>query len=139
MIETEKFYLFDIGVANFLARRKPAIGSPEFGKSFEHYILMELKAYQAYRKPEMKISFWRTSSGQEVDLILGNKEAAIEIKGSKRVHEGDSYPLKTLKDDMPARKHIIVSLEDEPRTIAGWIRVLPWRDFLNKLWNNEIL
>ena len=33
------------------------IGSPDFGQSFEHYILMELKAYQAYRQPDLQISF----------------------------------------------------------------------------------
>ena len=54
-METEKFYLFDIGVSNYLARRKPRAGTPEFGKSFEHFILMELKAYQAYRDPEPRI------------------------------------------------------------------------------------
>lgn len=137
MIETEKFYMFDVGVANFLAKRRPMIGTPEFGKSFEHYILMELKAYQAYRNPEMEISFWRTSSGQEVDFILGNKDVAIEIKGSKRVHEGDIYPMKVLKEDMPAKKHIIVSLEEEPRKLAGWLDILPWRRFIDKLWNGE--
>src|SRR3972149_2875474 len=52
VIETEKFYLFDIGVANYLSRRTAREGTPEFGKAFEHYILMELKAYQAYRNPE---------------------------------------------------------------------------------------
>ena len=29
----------------------------EFGNSFEHYILMELKAYQAYRNPELDIRY----------------------------------------------------------------------------------
>src|SRR5437867_2997631 len=55
LIETEKFFLFDIGVSNYLARRRPLAGSWEFGKSFEHYILMELKAYQAYRSPDLGI------------------------------------------------------------------------------------
>ncbi|MEK7879682.1 MAG: AAA family ATPase, partial [candidate division NC10 bacterium] len=49
MILAEKFYLFDVGVANYLARRRPLVGSAEFGKSFEHYLLMELRAFQAYR------------------------------------------------------------------------------------------
>lgn len=138
MIETEKFYLFDVGVANFLAKRQPSIGSYEFGKAFEHYILMELKAYQAYRDPELEISFWRTSSGQEVDFILGDKDVAIEIKGSKRVHERDVYPMKILKEDAPARKHIIVSLEREPRIIDGWLHILPWKMFVEKLWGNDL-
>ncbi|MBW2657074.1 MAG: ATP-binding protein, partial [Deltaproteobacteria bacterium] len=81
LIETEKFYLFDIGLANYLARRTPKIGTPEFGHSFEHYILMELKAYQAYCNPELDIRYWRTSTGFEVDFILGDMNVAIEVKG----------------------------------------------------------
>ena len=38
LIETEKFYLFDVGVTNFLARRAPRLGTPEFGKAFEQYL-----------------------------------------------------------------------------------------------------
>jgi len=84
LIETEKFYLFDVGVANYLARRTPRIGTPEFGHSFEQYIIMELKAYQAYRNPELEIRYWRTSTGFEVDFILGDMDVAIEVK----VHRG---------------------------------------------------
>jgi predicted AAA+ superfamily ATPase len=89
LIETEKFYLFDVGLANYIARRTPRAGTPEFGKAFEHYLLMELKAYQAYVSPELDLAYWRTSSGLEVDFILGNMRTAIEVKGSGRVHEGD--------------------------------------------------
>ena len=53
LIETEKFYLFDVGVTNYLARSTPRTGTTEFGHSFEHFILMELIAYQAYRNPEL--------------------------------------------------------------------------------------
>jgi len=81
LIETEKFFLFDVGVANYLARRRPMLGGSEFGKSFEHYILMELKAYQAYREPEMELSFWRTAAGQEVDFILGSPRCGDRSQG----------------------------------------------------------
>ena len=135
MILTEKFYLFDVGVANFLARRQPRIGSAEFGKSFEHYILMELRAYQAYRDPDLLISFWRTSSGQEVDFILGEKELAVEIKGSARVHEGDIRSLAALMEEGPVKKCVVVCLEKEPRRIHKNIEVLPWRVFIERLWS----
>lgn len=138
MILTEKFYLFDVGVANYLARRKPVLGSGEFGKSFEHYILMELKAYQAYRNPELPITYWRTSAGQEVDFILGEKETALEIKGSQRVHEGDLRNLHALLEDGPVKRRIIVSLEKEPRRLAQGIEVLPWRIFVERLWSGEL-
>ena len=134
MILTEKFYLFDVGVTNYLARRKPNPGTPEFGKSFEQYILMELKAYQAYKNPELPITFWRTSTGREVDFILGEKDLAIEVKGSSRVHEGDTASLCALLEDGPVKKRVIVCLEKQPRIFGGGIEVLPWQNFVQKLW-----
>jgi uncharacterized protein len=139
MITTEKFYLFDVGVSNYLARRKPQMGSVEFGKSFEHYILMELRAYQAYRNPDLPLAFWRTSSGQEVDFILGDKELAIEVKGSRKVHEGDTRKMKTLLNDGPVKKCAIISLEKEPRFIEKRIEVMPWRNFIERLWAGEFV
>lgn len=137
MILTEKFYLFDVGVANYLARRQPQSGSAEFGKSFEHYLLMELRAYQAYRQPDVPITFWRTSAGQEVDFMLGDKELAIEVKGSARVHEGDVRALTALAEDGPVKHRVIVSLEQAPRTLSRGIEVLPWQVFLDRLWNGD--
>ena len=138
MISTEKFYLFDVGVTNYLARRKPQAGSREFGKAFEQYILMELKAYQAYRNPDMPITFWRTSTGREVDFILGDRNLAVEIKGSSRVHEGDTRALQALLEDGPVGNACIVSLEKEPRVLTKNIEALPWRIFLEKLWQNDL-
>ena len=139
MIITEKFYLFDVGVANYLCRRQPRLGSPEFGKAFEHYILMEIKAYQAYRNPDMPITFWRTSTGREVDFILGEKELAVEIKGSSRAHEGDIRSLRALIEDGPVKKSCLVCLEKQPRILADNIQVLPWQMFIEQLWNGELL
>lgn len=138
LILTEKFYLFDVGVGNYLARRHPVPGNSDFGKAFEHFILMELRAYQAYRNPEMKISYWRTSSGQEVDFILGEREAAVEIKAG-RVHEGDLNGLKALTEDAPVQKAFVVSLEREPRRILSRIEILPWQDFLSLLWSGKVI
>ncbi len=139
MIITEKFYLFDVGVANYLSRRQPRMGSPEFGKAFEHYILMELKAYQAYRNPDMPIAFWRTSTGREVDFIVGEKELAIEIKGSSRVHEGDIRSLQALIEDGPVKKCCLVCLEKQPREVTRNIKILPWQMFIEQLWNGALI
>lgn len=135
MIETEKFYLFDVGVTNYLARRTPRLGGYEFGKAFEHYILMELIALKAYRKPEMEITFWRTSTQQEVDFLINDKEIAIEIKGSSRVHEGDIRGLKALLEDGPVRRVIVVCLEETRRVIHNQIEIIPWKEFLHELWS----
>jgi predicted AAA+ superfamily ATPase len=138
MILTEKFYFFDVGIAGYLGRRRPIPGSRDFGKAFEHFILMEIRAYQAYVNPEMPIHYWRTSSGQEVDFLLGDREVAVEIKSGK-VHEGDLWGLHALLEDGPVKRAILVSMEKEPRRIAGKIEVLPWQDFLERLWSGRIL
>ena len=138
LIETEKFYLFDIGLTNYLARRSPKMGTPEFGHSFENYILMELKAYQAYRNPELDIRYWRTSTGYEVDFILGDMNVAIEAKGSSKVHSTHTRGLRALLEEHRVKKAIIVALEKHPRTLESGLEVLPWQDFLEKLWTGEL-
>ena len=134
---TEKFYLFDVGVTNYLARRQPRLGSMEFGKSFEQYMLMELRAYQAYQNPDLPLYYWRTSTGQEVDFVAGEKDLAIEIKGSQRVHEGDIRSLEALREDGPVKRPILVCLEKERRKIQKGIEIIPWDDFIRSLWEGE--
>jgi predicted AAA+ superfamily ATPase len=138
LIETEKFYLFDVGLSNYLARRTPSYGTPEFGKSFEHFILLELMAYRAYRNPELPIYYWRTSNGQEVDFILGDMEIALEVKTSSRIHTQDVQSLKSLAEEYSLKKKILISFESEPKKIDH-IECLPWRIFLEQLWAGEII
>jgi len=138
LIETEKFYLFDVGVTNYLARRTPRIGTPEFGNSFENYILMELKAYQAYRNPELDIRYWRTSTGFEVDFILDDMNVAIEVKGSHRIHSSHTKGLRALLEDHTVKRSVIVSLEKQLRKLDSSIEILPWQVFLEELWLGEL-
>jgi predicted AAA+ superfamily ATPase len=138
LIETEKFYLFDVGVTNYLARRAPRIGTPEFGNSFEHYILMELKAYQAYRNPELDIRYWRTSTGFEVDFVLDDMNVAIEVKGSQRVHSTHTRGLRALLEEHTVKRAVIVSLEKQQKKLDSSIEVMPWQVFLNTLWSGEL-
>lgn len=138
LIETEKFYLFDVGVANYLANRLPSYGTPEYGKSFEHFILMELRAYQAYRNPELPLYFWRTHSGIEVDFILGEMQVAIEIKTSSRINESHLKGLKALREENSLKDCILVSFETEPKILDG-IKCLPWQMFLKQLWAGDLI
>jgi len=137
MIQAEKFYFFDVGVSNYLARRRPLMGSREFGKSFEHYILMELRAYQAYKNPDLPITYWRTSTGLEVDFILGDKQLALEIKSSRRIHQKDLKGLQALRRDGAVGHCLLVCLEKEPRMLSNDIKIMPWKMFLEKLWAGD--
>jgi len=142
MIQTPKFYLFDGGIANHLARRRPAPRTPEFGKSVEHLVLMELQAFRSYRSQDLEIRYWRTSTGQEVDFVLNDLEVAIEVKASARVADAALKNLSAVSDDARVRLRIVVTLERQPREVAdlhGRIRLLPLREFLEELWAGRVV
>lgn len=136
-IATAKYYLFDIGVARFLqGRRTLQKGSPEFGEAFEAFIHHELRSYCDY-KNQGPLCFWRSSNGEEVDFILADK-TAIEVKGKQHVPDRDFKGLHSLKEEGLLKNYILVCDEEIPRQNAA-ITVLPWRDFLTQLWNDEFV
>jgi len=134
-----KFYLFDVGVAGaIIQRRIPQEKGEQFGKAFEHFILMEILAQRSYRELDYDLNFWRTKSGLEVDFILGRGEVAIEVKGSSRIDSSDLRPLKAFIQEYHPAKALVVCNERLPRMHEG-IRILPWREFLTMLWNNVVI
>jgi predicted AAA+ superfamily ATPase len=139
LVESEKIYLFDLGVANFLANRKPKPGTPEFGKSFEHYILMELLAYKAYKNPELEITYWRTSTGIEVGFILADMAVGIEVKSSSKIYNIDAKGLHVLQQEQNLKRSILVCCETEKKMLSHNVECFPWQAFLNALWSDEII
>ncbi len=138
LIRADKFYFFDVGIANHLARRRPVVGTPDFGKSFEHFIFMELSNYRRYRAPDLELAYWRTASGMEVDFLLGDMHAAIECKSGRMLDAVDLASMRALADEHDVRRRLVVSLEREPRRIDG-VDVLPWKRFLEQLWAGDVI
>ena len=134
-----KFYLFDVGVAGaIIQRRIPQEKGEQFGKAFEHFILMEILAHRSYRELDYDLNFWRTKSGLEVDFILGRGEVAIEVKGSSRIDSSDLRPLKAFIQEYRPAQAFVVCNERLPRVHEG-IRILPWREFLKMLWEGAVI
>jgi len=139
LIETAKFFFFDTGIVSALLNyRSITPGTREYGRAFEHFILQECWAYRHYSGLDFPISFWRTASGAEVDLILGDAEVAIEIKSSENV--GNSIKgLHLFHEEKKCRKSFIVSREPLPRKLNSTISVLPWHIFCEMLWRGDII
>ena len=97
------------------------------------------KLISAYKNPELRLHYWRTSTGQEVDFILGDMEVAIEIKSSQRVHLTDAKGLRALAAAHTVKKLLLISLEDTPKKLTENIQCYPWEMFLQKLWAGEII
>lgn len=135
-IGTSKFYLFDPGVARILQNRnRLRLGSPEFGEAFEHYIFHEIKTFTDYMGAG-EMSYWRSTSGYEVDFIVAGK-TAVEVKAGKHPGHRDLKGLLALKEEKLLKNYFLVCLDTLPRTVDG-ISILPWDDFLRRLWAGEI-
>jgi len=137
--KASKYYLFDVGVAGYLTRRRlEEQRGPEFGKAFEHFMLMEIVAFRSYAGKDFPINFWRTKTGLEVDFVLGSGEVAIEIKGTSRVDKKDMNAMEIFVQAYSPKKSIIVCNEKEKR-VRNKVTILPWEIFLEELWDGKIL
>ena len=140
---SSKFYMFDLGVIrHLLGFEKIEAGSTEYGKFFETYIAMEMRAYIGYRlRPKINntpLCYWRSLSGFEVDFILMEK-VAIETKTTRRHTSRDLKGLKALKEEGLFSRYILVCNEDYAQMTDDGIEIVPWQQFLEELWNGKIL
>lgn len=139
---TPKFYLFDVGIANYLAKQNiSSLKGSAAGKSFEHYIFMELTAYIGLKRKKLDITYWRTKTGLEVDFIVGDN-IAIEVKISDQVHQQDLKGIIAFCEEHPNVTPFVVSQDKRARLLTVndklSITILPWKIFLTRLWNKEL-
>ena len=127
-------------MVNHLARRgniKP--GSELFGKAFENWLFHELSVHAKYSELFYELSYWRLSSGIEVDFILGPGTVAIEAKGKPKITSWDIRGLVNFKKDFPEVKWlIIVCLEKRMRKTDEGIHVVPYQEFTKLLWDGKL-
>jgi len=137
--KASKYYFFDVGVAGFLRKRQlEEEKGIEFGKAFEHFILMEICAYRSYSKKYFDINFWRTKTGLEVDFILGKGEVALEVKGANRIDKNDLKGSMAFREEYSPKRSIVVCNEKEKRIYRN-IEIIPYRMFLEELWRGEVI
>ncbi len=135
-IATSKLYFFDNGVVGKLQERgKIKQKSPQFGDAFETYIYHELKTYIDYHSPKA-LNFWRSTSNFEVDFIYDNR-VAIEVKGKEQLSQKDLAGLRALMEEDLLDSYIVVSMSDSRKILEDGIEILPWQDFVTRLWKGK--
>lgn len=138
LIQSPRFYYFDVGVVNHLLHRKQLVrGSSDYGHAFEHLVIQELYAWLHYTHSDEVLSYWRTYSGMEVDAIIGDARIAIEIKSVEEVQTRHLKGLKTFGEEHPQSRRIIVSLDKISRRM-GEIECIYVIDFFKMLWNKSL-
>jgi len=133
-LASSKYFFFDVGVVSALQGRTFRPGTPEFGEALETYLMHELTSYSDYVSQE-SLSYWRSTTGFEVDFIVGD-HTAVEVKAKENVSAQDLKSLRALAEEKQVKRYLCVSLEPRARKIDG-VTVLPVHEFLNALWCGE--
>ncbi|MBI5149570.1 MAG: ATP-binding protein [Candidatus Omnitrophica bacterium] len=138
LIQHPKFYFFDTGVARALQKTIGVELQPktyEYGRIFEHFIVLEIMRLASYQELDYEFSFYRTSNQAEVDLIVetpAKKTYAIEIKASQQPEAQAMSGLLSFKEICPKAVLYCVSQAPQRRKIKD-VTILPWRDIFSAI------
>lgn len=133
-LASSKYYFFDVGVAAILQGRGFRIGTPEFGEAFETIIFQEIIAYSNYVSGD-SVGHWRSTSGFEVDFIIGD-HTAVEVKAGKNISHQNLKSLRALAEEHNLKRYLCVCQEERARKIDKTL-VIPFRQFLDSIWSGE--
>ena len=128
MSHQPKFYFFDNGVTRaLLGTLQDPPNTSEQGRLFEQWILQEIIRLNEYHQKDWRLSFWRTSHGAEVDLLIsrGTKLLyAIECKFSNQPSSSDLSGLRSFHENYAEVPCYIVAPVNQSFRLS-FARVLP--------------
>ena len=110
-------------------------GSSEYGRAFEHFIVMECVRLNAYLRRDFKFSFFRSSDGFEIDLVIdrpGRTRALVEIKSSNAPDPTEIGKLNRAAPDFRNAEAFILCRAQRAAT-HDKVTVLPWQEGLSRI------
>lgn len=151
LVKTPKLFFTDTGTLCALVGLKStehAAAGPMGGAIFETAVIMEVFKTLVHRGQEPQLYFWRTASGQEVDLVvdIGAQLVPIEIKLTATPHPGMAEGIVAFREALArgpsGRIHLRAEaqrrIDDARRTrTSQWggrasTRVAFWRSWRNR-------
>lgn len=139
-----KLYLFDAGVARACAGLlDDPLDGVSRGFAFETGVLNEVRAYNHYAAKNRELSYYRVSSGIEIDLVIETRRKTherraevvlVEIKSAKKWDRRWSEAMNDLATsdalDVRASYGVYLGVEEQR---SGGVHVLPLQEFLRRL------
>jgi predicted AAA+ superfamily ATPase len=105
------------------------MAAPE-GAHLENLILHDLLAWRDARLDRAELGYWRTTTGEEVDLIVeaDNRLLPIEIKANGRPRLADTVHLRTFRAEYgkKARAGLLLHTGTMMEWIAPDVLAAPW-------------
>jgi len=125
LIKSPKLYWGDTGLALHMTGDETPSGA-----HLENLVLHDLLAWRDARLDRADIFYWRTATGEEVDLVIetGRRLLPIEIKASARPRLSDATHLHAFRDEYgkKARAGLLLHTGTTVEWLAPDILAAPW-------------
>ena len=135
LIQSVKFYFFDVGVFQALRSKGPLDSTTEKkGTALETLVLQEIIAQNNYKNLEYEVFYWRTQNHKyEVDFILYGERGlkAVEVKLSNTIQSQDCKGLLEFLKDYPKAKPFLLYTGKKSYTLKD-IHIVPVEKFLKQ-------
>ena len=132
LVKSPKIYIRDSGILHTLLDIRihdDLLSHPILGASFEGFALENILAFAKNYEP----SFYRTSAGAEIDLILrrGRRTLAFELKSSSVPSVSKGF-WNALEDIAPDEAYVVAPVK-ESYPLRGDVMVRPLAEIITKL------
>ncbi len=124
LIKSPKIYWGDTGLALHIS------GADPDGAHLENIVLHDLLAWRDARVERAELGYWRTTIGEEVDLVIeaDGKLLPIEVKATARPRLADGAHLRTFRAEYgkKARAGLVLHTGSTLEWLAPDVLAAPW-------------
>lgn len=124
LIKAPKLYWGDTGIALHLAGAEPQ------GCHLENLVLQDLLAWRDARVARAELGYWRTTLGEEVDVVIeaGGKLLPIEIKATASPRLADCAHLRSFRAEYgsQARAGLLLHIGTSVEWLTPDVLAVPW-------------
>jgi uncharacterized protein len=132
LVKTPKVYVRDSGLFHALldiGTKEELLGHPAYGSSWEGLVLEHVRA----TLPRWKRSFYRTTNGAELDIVLESQGRLIAVECKASSSPTVSRGFWTAISDLGIKEAWVVAPVDESYPIGEGVRVAPLHEMLATL------
>lgn len=137
LVKSPKVYVRDTGLLHALLgvpfSRKSLLAHPKAGASFESFCIEQILLHAHLRDPGAQGFFFRTHTGQEIDLVLRLRGALVPIEIKLGLTPPDTRGLEGCMRDLSLTRGYVVNLSPKPVEIRRDIWMCGLRHLLERL------
>lgn len=132
LVKSPKLFFVDPGLCTYLSGyhdEESVRNAREAGGFFESLTFLHIKILSELMVPKVKVYYWRTTTGKEVDFVLehGRKLVAVEAKLTKKPSFGDIGNLLTFIEDYPqAQLGLLLHAGRSVKYLHRKVLAVPW-------------